>query len=357
MNIDLSVVKISPIEARDETRYRRLMAEHHYLGDLPKISHTLWYVATYENSWIALLSFSAAALKCSVRDQWIGWDFRNQYGRLKLIANNSRFLILPEWHYPNVASKILSLCHKRIAQDWQIRFSQPLLLLETFVDPSRFHGTIYRASNWIYLGLTKGYSRVRQGYSSQPTSPKYVFIYPLKSNVREELSARILNPLYQTGELNMSLSAAQMQSLPDFFMQIPDPRRAQGRRHPLHVVLAIAAAATLCGMSGYKAIAGWAKDLGKKACERFGCRYEKGLYIVPSESIIRDVLVRVSPDDFNAALQKWEAFYGHTDQRLAVDGKTMCNAIDKEGKQTHIMSVIGHESATCYTQKKSGLCL
>jgi hypothetical protein len=35
-----------------------------------------------------------------------------------------------------------------------------------------------------------------------------------------------------------------------------------------------------------------------------------------------------------------------------VDGKTMWNAIDEDGNQTHIMSVIGHESAACYTQKK-----
>jgi len=41
------------------------------------------------------------------------------------------------------------------------------------------------------------------------------------------------------------LRAEQMRSLPAFFADIPDPRRAQGRRHPLPVVLAIAAAAVL----------------------------------------------------------------------------------------------------------------
>lgn len=46
------------------------------------------------------------------------------------------------------------------------------------------------------------------------------------------------------------LSAEQMCSLPEFFRQIPDPRRGQGRRHPLHMVPAIAAAATLCGAHG-----------------------------------------------------------------------------------------------------------
>lgn len=57
------------------------MAQHHYLGDLPKIGETLWDVATWRAQWVAQLSVSAAALKCGVRDRWIGWDFRVQYDR------------------------------------------------------------------------------------------------------------------------------------------------------------------------------------------------------------------------------------------------------------------------------------
>jgi hypothetical protein len=150
----------------------------------------------------------------------------------------------------------------------------------------------------------------------------------------------------------MMLAAEHMCALPTYFKDIPDPRRAQGRRHPLHVVLAIAAGATLCGMDGYKAIAGWAKDLGRKARERFGCRIENRQRRVPSESIIRDVLVRVDPEALDRALQRWNADFGQSDQSLAIDGKTMCNAIDEQGRQTHIMSVVGHETAQCYTQKK-----
>ena len=82
----------------EEPRYRELMQQYHYLGDLAKIGHTLWYVAIHGDKWAALLIFSAAAWKCGVRNRWIGWDFLHQYDRLKLIANNSRFLILPEWH-------------------------------------------------------------------------------------------------------------------------------------------------------------------------------------------------------------------------------------------------------------------
>ena len=45
------------------------------------------------------------------------------------------------------------------------------------------------------------------------------------------------------------------------------------------------------------------------------------------------------------------------DEGLAIDGKTMCNAIDAEGRQTHILGVVGHQSKLCHTQKKSPLCL
>jgi len=70
--------------------------------------------------------------------------------------------------------------------------------------------------------------------------------------------------------------SAKMKSLPYFFKEIPDPRRAQGRRHQLFCVPAIAAAATLCGIKGYKAISDWANSSGKNARRRFGCRREDG---------------------------------------------------------------------------------
>ena len=81
-----------PVRTLEEQRFQQLMQEHHYLGALPKISETLWYVATFADQWVALVSFSAPALKCSPRDRWIGWDFRHQYDRLKLVTNNRRFL-------------------------------------------------------------------------------------------------------------------------------------------------------------------------------------------------------------------------------------------------------------------------
>ena len=143
------------------------------------------------------------------------------------------------------------------------------------------------------------------------------------------------------------LKAEQMQSLPHFFADIPDPRRGQGLRHRLPTVLAIATAATLCGMRGYQAIADWAQSLGQKARQRFNCRYRNGHYSVPSLSSIRDVMIRVGPEHLDRALQRWNQAYAQQDQTLAIDGKTMCNAIDDQGQRAHIMSAVGHQSKIC----------
>ena len=328
------------------------MQTHHYLGALPKIGNTIWYIATRENQWLALLSFSAPALKTSARDEWIGWDYRHQTDRLNLVANNSRFLILPAHHTPNLGSQVLSLCRRRIQQDWLNHFSHPLLLLETFVDPERFHGTIYRAANWTLVGTTKGYRRTRSGYSERTQTPKLIFMLPLQRNARRLLSRPFLHPRYQTGKTRMKLTADQMLSLYDCFQNIDDPRRAQGKKHPLPAVLSLATAAVLCGMHGYKDISLWAQSLGQKARSRFRCRKRHGHYEVPSLTVIRLALVRVNPEQLDQALGTWSAQYGLIDESLAIDGKTMCNAINSDGKQTHIMSAIGHQSAHCYAQKK-----
>ena len=227
------------------------------------------------------------------------------------------------------------------------------MLLETFVDPERFHGGVYRAANWMELGLTQGYRRTREGYSAQAdAAPKRVFVRPLCGDARAQLTHPNRDSLHLRGAPQIMLNAEQMRQLPQCFKIIPDPRRSQGRRHPLSVVLGIAAGATLCGRRGYKAMSDWADALGQKARERFGCRREKGSYVVPSEYVIRECLVRIEPGALDRALNGWNQAWAAQDNALAMDGKTMKNAVDETGHQTHIMSVIGHESKRCHTQKQ-----
>jgi len=348
----LQEIHVRPVTPSEEHHYQELMQKHHYLGTIPKIGENLRYVATWQNHWVALITFSVAAWKCSPRDRWIGWSVRSQFDRLNLLTNNSRFLILPEWHIPNLGSRVLALCQKRLPADWQKFFGHPVVLAETFVDPQHFRGTVYKAANWMYVGHTQGYRRTGQGYSAKTQSPKMVLLKPLQPQARELLSRASLPPSYQTGGPKLMLYAEQMRSLPLVFRDIPDPRRIHGRRHRLSTILAIVAGATLCGMRGYQAIADWANNLGQKARQRFGCRLEKGRYVVPSMYVLRDTLLRIDPEHLDQALQRWNEAHAQEDPSLAIDGKTMCHAVDENNRQTHVMSVVGHETKICYTQKK-----
>jgi len=116
--MQLNKLLVNPILKQDEVEYLKLMETHHYLGSIRKIGETIWYLATYNDQPVALISFSAAVLNCIARDRWIGWSYRHRTGRLKLLANNSRFLILPGWNNKNLGSRILSLCLKRLSKDW-----------------------------------------------------------------------------------------------------------------------------------------------------------------------------------------------------------------------------------------------
>ena len=345
-----------PVAVDEAARFTALLDAHHYLGAVAKIGHTLWYVATWQGPWLALLVISAAAWKCAARDRWIGWERRYQYDRLHLIANNSRFLILPEGRRPNLASRVLGLCERRVAADWQARFGYPLWLLETFVDPRFFRGTGYRAANWLEVGETRGYRRTRAGYSPQAGTPKRVLVRPLIADARPRLAHPVLDPRYHPGAPKLMLRAEQRRSLPAFFAEVPDPRRAQGRRHPLPVVLALAAGAVLCGARGYKAIAAWAQDLGQAARARCRCRYRHGGYAVPSRTRIRDVLTRVDPEALDRALHGGNAHMAADDEGLALAGKALRNALDADGDQTPLLGVVGHQTPRCHTQKKSAPC-
>ena len=348
----LDQISVRPIVKQEEIKYVQVMEAHHYLGAIPKIGENIWYVATYQTQWIALISFSAAALKCTARDQWIGWSYRHQTGRLKLIANNSRFLILPTLFGKNLGSRILSLCLKRLSADWTEKYHHPVLLVETFVDPERFHGGVYRASNWQEVGMTRGFRRTTAGYSAQSAQKKLIFVKSLHRRAQAILSHHQLSHPFMLGEVKMKITAQHIRSLPSFFKDINDPRRSQGRRHRLSTVLSIAAGAVLCGMRSYEAMFDWADSLSQKSREHFRCRYEKGRYTVPSLSIIRDVLTRVDPSELEAAFIAWNTAHAQDDESLAIDGKTMCNAIDEKGRQTQIMSAVGHSTGICYAQKK-----
>ena len=57
---------------------------------------------------VGALAFSATARRLRGREQWLDWSEAARRENLHLVVNNSRFLILPHVHVPNLASHLLS---------------------------------------------------------------------------------------------------------------------------------------------------------------------------------------------------------------------------------------------------------
>lgn len=328
-HIDFSSIQLRPVLSSENERFKELLSKHHYLGCPAFIGETIKYVATIDNCWVALLSFSSAAMKVRARDHWIGWPSSFKWSRLHLIANNTRFLILPGYTTKNVASNVLSKCLKRLSRDWQTCFNHPLLMVETFVDPSRFVGTCYLASGWFELGLTKGYQKSNTRYIRHG-QPKKIFVKSLHPRAREILRHPVLCEPYRKGAVQMEFNDKQVKSLFDCIERINDPRSFQGLRHHKPPLIAICLCATLCGAKGFAAIFDWASNLTKTMKRRLRLKCKKGEYLIPSKSTIRRFLIAIDPEELNSVLNTWIYKLENLNAPIAVDGKTMCGTSKKK---------------------------
>ena len=169
-------------------QWRVMMRAHHPLSDGPLCGAQLRYFVTSDQGILGGLSFSAAAWRLGVRDEWIGWSDGTRAQRLSMIVGNSRFLILPTVQVAHLASHVLGLASRQLGGDWHKHYGERPVLMETFVDSTRYRGTCYRAANWIDLGLTQGRGRQDRERQEQ-VGRKHVFVYPLRRNWRKLLTA------------------------------------------------------------------------------------------------------------------------------------------------------------------------
>ncbi len=181
------LLPVSNLERKDY--WNTVVSRYHYLGHKNMPGRQIKYLAFSGERPIAALSFRACALKLEVRDCFIGWSKNQRRQYRKHILNNNRFLIFPWVSVRNLGSYLLASAVRRISSDWQKKYECEPWLLETFVDPECFEGTIYSAANWTYLGETKGYSKEGQKFIYHGR-PKEVFVYILRKDFRELLGTR-----------------------------------------------------------------------------------------------------------------------------------------------------------------------
>jgi len=169
-----------------ERMWNKLVEEHHYLGHKVVVGRCLKYVIHYLGKPVGAICFSSAAWELESRDKALQHLGLSRKGIREQVINNSRFLIVPDANVPNLASRVLSLATKQVAHDWAEFYSLRPQVVETFVQPSRFEGTCYKAANWVEVGRTKGYAKRGRNHVNSLES-KYIFLYGLSKTMRRKL--------------------------------------------------------------------------------------------------------------------------------------------------------------------------
>jgi hypothetical protein len=191
--LSMSFAELGPLEVRqvrrtpEEALFNSLLQQHHYLGYSQPVGEHLKYLVYAQGRPIACMAWSSAPRHLGSRDRFIGWSAQARLKNIRLLAYNTRFLILPWVCVAHLASHLLGRMARRLSADWQALYAHPIYFIETFIDPQRFRGTCYRAANWKVLGETTG--RGKDAPTKEVNrSIKEVLGYALVKDFRQRLS-------------------------------------------------------------------------------------------------------------------------------------------------------------------------
>ncbi|TVR17651.1 MAG: ISAs1 family transposase [Planctomycetota bacterium] len=332
---DLSSLTIRLLTDPSEVaEWNELVSRHHYLSSHRMMGEQLRYVAEVNGYWVACLGWSAASLKLSARDERIGWTVIQQRQRLHLVAQNARFLVLPGFQLPNLASKCLGLNLRRLRADWESTYGHPIWLAETFVESERFDGTCYRACGWQEVGVTKGFRRTREGYRKHGIV-KRVFIKDVVRGACRRLASRRHHaedrPLERIEIASQPIEGtADTPSLFDIIdANVTDPRNRSGRSYRLDCLLGILLTGILAGETTCAGIATWATTLKQHERKRLKCPFKAFIgYVVPTANTLRYVLQDIEPGSLESVTRAWVTACGINthNTHIAIDGKVLCGS-------------------------------
>jgi hypothetical protein len=307
----------------------RLLDKHHYLGSVRPVGERLYYIARdAAQHWVAVLVFSAPAKHLKHRDKWIGWSNEQRRRRLSLVTNNCRFLVLPEFSVPNLGSRVLRLTLDRLRGDWQSCYGHPVEVVETFVDPERFCGTVYTANGWIELGQTDGWGRCQRDYYVKHDKPKRLFVRPLRRDCCRSLQAEHLKPELAVVEAKVAARSShrvkQIRSIVDCLKALPE-YRARVESYPLFSLASIILLAMLCeGPRGQTDLEKFARGFNQGQRRALGIRRNRqGHYPAPSQSTFSRFLAGIDAVKLHEQLLRvQQRLRGPAPQELVVmDGK------------------------------------
>jgi len=323
----LDEVRVEVATPAQTPQIHKLLSQHHYLGSLRPVGERLYYIAlNAAQQWVAVLVFSAAAKPLKHRDEWMGGS--NEQRRLGRVTNNSRFLLLPDFSVPNLGSRVLRLTLQRLAADWQTRYGPAVEVVETFVDPEQFCGTVYTANGWIELGQTDGWGRCQRDYSVKHDQPKRLFVRPLRRNACRSLQAEHLKPALARVETRVPARCPkrvkEIGSIVDHFKALPEYRE-RVESSPLFSLASLLFLAELCeAPRGPTDLAKFARGFNPGQRRALGLRRNRhGKYPAPAPSTFSRFLAGLDAARLNEQLLQIQRLWrgAAPQERVVMDGK------------------------------------
>lgn len=334
---------------KDVSRCDQLIVEHHYLHDASLVGEHLRYAIVYQGRWLGVATWSGAAFHIKDRDAFIGWDFEQCRRRRSLLANNSRLLILPDCHYPNLISRFMKLMLARLSADWLERWAHPLAMVESFVDPQLYQGTAYKVSGWSHLGKTAGWKRDAADFYVKHDTVKQIWVRELVRKAAVKLRAAQLPPEWAMVETEVRLrcthTVKEIRSLMEMLLkELPEFRRRQALGYPVAGLVCLVVMAMATGVrKGSDDLADYADTLTQPQLRALLFRQDKrtGLHRCPKRTTFIRLLAGVDATVLERILLRWQQRLTGPiqDNLVIVDGKQMrhggvemVNAINGKGQ-------------------------
>jgi len=330
-------LEIKVLKRNQRSRFKELAGQYHYMGEGHAAGDTLRVVVKVDGKWVALFLWGSAAYHLKARDAFIGWTPTQHAQRQKLVVQNRRFVLLADrGKHPNLASRILGQMIRELPQLWEEHFGYRPLLAETFSDIEAREGTCYKASGWIGLGHTKGFSRHSADFYVPNDRPKKLWVRELHKEARPLLRSPVLPEEYAQGAQSdadgvMPLKMPQIESLHvTLSKKVIDPRAGNSVFH-IGAMLSIVAMAILSGHRNLIQIVRFAERMKLPQRKAIGLPlFKKGSSYrkTPSYSAFYNLLRQLDVDQFADVLTQWlQQHYGCLPAALALDGKFIRNTV------------------------------
>lgn len=154
VNIILEIIQCK----KSDLEYKEIR-DRHYVPNHGTVGRQCHYKIYYDNNLVGIITGASAVFASNPRDTFFEINTKNRVDKIGKIICNTVFRL--ENNIPNLGTQILSLWRKQVVLDWFIKYKTIPIGFETFIYGEHRFGSMYKADNWTYCGITAGSTKFR----------------------------------------------------------------------------------------------------------------------------------------------------------------------------------------------------